>query len=224
MAVTLTVSETIDGAAVSDALAGGGTGVDLGSVVNGSFTNVIDKSANQGKQDIYIRHDAVVDPITDVGFFIQQYGTATGFTYGGGNDAATDFTNLKDMGNSSGSSKNNADLLSGGLWIDMDFDSTDTTRFDVGTFPSVVKIHGDNGTDGQDLTSAFGLVTNAMVYDAPGETAATSPVAGQIGKAADTVLGTNAHINMRLYIPSSPPATVGGILQWEWVIKYSFTS
>ena len=43
MAVTLTVSESIDGAAVSDALSGGGTGVDLGSVINGSFTPVTDK-------------------------------------------------------------------------------------------------------------------------------------------------------------------------------------
>ena len=32
MAVLLTVSEALDGAAVSDSLAGGGTGVDLGSV------------------------------------------------------------------------------------------------------------------------------------------------------------------------------------------------
>lgn len=224
MAVTLTVAESIDGTAVADALAGGGSGLDHGSVVNGSYSMVSDKSLNQGKQDIYIRHDAVVDPITDVGFFIQQYGTATGFSYGGGNSASVDFQNLKDMGNSSGSSKNNADLLSGGLWIDMDFDSNDTTRFDQASFPSVVKIHGDNGTDGQDLTSAFGLVTNAMVYDAPGETAATAPIAGQIGKALDTALGTNAKIQMRLYIPSSPPGTVGGIIQWEWVIKYSFTS
>lgn len=224
MAVNLTVSESIDGVAVTDALAGGGTGVDLGSVITGSFTNVSDKINNQGKQDLYIRHDATVDPVTDVGFFVQEFGTGSGFSYGGGNSANLDYTNLLAMGNASGSSKNNSDLLSGGLWIDMDFDSTDTTRFDQGSFPGVVKIHGDNGTDGQDLTTAFDLQTSAMVYDAPGETAATSPVTGQIGKALDTALGTNAHIQMRLYIPGTPPASVGGIIQWEWVIKYSFTS
>lgn len=222
MSVSLTVSESIDGGAVADALSGGGTGVDLGSVINSSFAPVTDKTLNQGEQSLYIRHDATIDPIKDVGFFLQTYGVGTGFSYGGADSAAADFTAMKSLGSASGSSKNNADGLSGGIWIDMDFDSNDSTRFDISGFPTLVKIHGDNGTDGQDLASAFGLVTDAMVYDAPGETAASSPVAGQIGKAADTVLGTNAHINLRLYIPTAHPD--GGIIQWEWVIKYSFTA
>ncbi len=222
MAVTLTVSESIDGAAVTDALSGGGTGVDFGSVINGSFAPVIDKVLNQGEQSLYIRHDAGIDPITDVGFFLQTFGVGTGFSYGGAQSAATDFTTLKSLGSASGSSKNNADGLSGGIWIDMDFDSNDSTRFDITNFPSLVKIHGDNGTDGQDLASAFSLVTDAMVFDAPGETVASSPVAGQIGKAGDTALGTNAHINLRIYIPTTHPD--GGIIQWEWVIKYSLTA
>lgn len=222
MAVSLTVSETIDGSAVADALAGGGTGVDLGSVINSSFAPVTDKSLNQGKQDLYIRHDAVTDEITDTGTFIQEFGTGTGFTYGGAQTAAADFTTLKSLGNASGSSKNNADGLSGGLWIDMDFDSNDTTRFDQASFPSVVKIYGDNGTDGQDLASAFDIETAGMVYDAPGETAATAPQTGKIGISTDTALGTNFHAQLRIYLPTTHPD--GGIIQWEWVIKYSFTA
>lgn len=222
MAVSLTVSESINGTAVADSLAGGGSGVDMGSCVNSSFCPVTDKSLNQGEKSLYIRHDAVNNPITDVKFFIQQYGVGTGFTYGGAQSAATDYATMQSLGQASGSSKNNADGNSGGLWIDMDWDSNDTTRFDQASFPSIVKIHGDGGTDGIDLASAFGLITNAMVYDAPGETAATAPVAGQIGISTDTALGTRAHINLRLYLPSTHPD--GGIIQFEWVIAYSFTS
>lgn len=222
MAVVLTVSETIDGAAVSDSLAGGGTGVDLGSVINGSFAPVTDQVANQGEQLLYIRHDATIDPITDVGFFIQQYGTGTGFAYSGAKTAAQDFTDLTTLGFNSGSSKNNGDGNSGGIWIDMDADSNDSTRFDQANFPGVVKIHGDNNTDGISLASAFGLQTDAMVYDAPGETLASAPVAGQIGKAADTVLGTNGKLKMRMMLTQAWPD--GGIIQFEFVIKYSYTA
>lgn len=222
MAVTLTVSETLGGSAIADALAGGGSGADLGSVINGSFCPVSSKTLNQGKQDLYIRHNATIDPITDVKTFIQQYGTGTGFTYGGAQSAAADFAAIKALGAASGSSKNNANGLSGGLWIEMDWDSNDTTRFDQATFPTNVKIYGDNGTDGQDLASAFTLKSTALVYDAPGETNATSPVDGKIGKALDTVLGTNAHIALRLYLTTAYPD--GGVIQWEWVIAYSYTA
>ena len=63
MAVLLTVSETINGAAFSDALAGGGIGIDLGSVITGQYTPIISQPANSGQQDIFIRHDATIDPI-----------------------------------------------------------------------------------------------------------------------------------------------------------------
>ena len=222
MAVLLTISETLDGAAVSDALAGGGTGVDFGSVVDNQFAPLIDKTLNTGAKTLYISHDATIDPITDVKTFIQEYGTGTGFTYGGADTAANDNTTLKGLGNSSGSSKNNADGLSGGLWIDMDADSSTTNQFDQATFPLLVKIYGDGLTDGIDLASAFPLVTDAMVYNAPGETLASAPVAGQIGLAADTVLGDAAKTKLRIYLPAA--FSDGGILQWEWVIAYSFTA
>jgi hypothetical protein len=222
MTVLLTVSETLDGSAVADALAGGGTGVDLGSVVNNSYAPVILKSANTGGQNLFIRTDAVIDPVTDVKTFIQTYGVGTGFTYGGADTAAGDFTTLKNLANASGSSKNNGDGLSGGLWIDMDWDASTTNQFDQGSFPTLVKIYGDGLTDGIDLASAFTLKANAMVYAAPSETAASAPVDGQIGIDGDTALGDNAHVKLRIYVPNS--FSDGGIVQWEWVIAYSFTA
>ena len=221
MTVALTISETLNGSAVSDSLAGGGTGVDLGAVTNNSYAPLINKTNNQGQQDLYVRHDAVNNQITEVGTFIQTYGVGTGFSYGGGDSAAGDFTTLSNFGNTSGSSKNNADGLSSGLWIDMDWDSNDTTRFDQLNFPTVVKIYGDGGTDGIDLASAFVAREEGMVYDSAGETAASAPVSGEIGKSGDTVLGDNFHAKLRIYLPAA--ATTGGILQWEWVVKYSFT-
>jgi hypothetical protein len=222
MAVLLTISETINGSAVADSLAGGGTGVDFGSVVNNQYAPLIDKTLNTGAKTLYIRHDATIDPITDVKTFIQEYGVGTGFTYGGADSAAGDYTTLVNLGNASGSSKNNADGNSGGLWIDMDADASTTNQFDQANFPALVKIYGDNNTDGINLGSAYQLVGDAMVYDAPGETLASAPVAGQIGKANDTVLGDNAKCKFRIYLPDT--YSDGGIVQWEAVVAYSFTA
>jgi hypothetical protein len=223
MAVLLTISETLSGAAVSDALAAGGTGIDLGSCVNSQFAPIIDKSANTGAQDVYIRHDAVDDPITDVKLFLQQYGVGTGFTYGGADSAANDFTSLVNLGNASGSSKNNADGLSGGIWVDMDWDASTVNQFDQANFPALVKIFGDGGTDGVDLASAFEVNSAAMVYDnASVETAASAPVTGQIGVSGDTALGDHAHLKFRIYLPDA--FAQGGIYQSEIVVAYSYTS
>jgi hypothetical protein len=222
VAVLLTVSETLDGSAVADSLAGGGSGIDLGSVVNGSYAPVTLKSANTGAQNVYVRHDATIDPITDVKTFIQQYGVGTGFTYGGADTAANDYAAIKSLGNGSGSSKNNADGLSGGFWVDMDWDASTANQFDQAGFPTVVKIYGDNTTDGTDLATAFTLKASALVYDAPGETAASAAVDGKIGKNNDTVLGDNAHVKVRIYLTQA--YSQGGIYQWEWVWSYSFTA
>ena len=222
MTVLLTISETLDGAAVADALAGAGTGVDLGSVVNNQYAPIISKAANTGHQNLFVQHNATIDPITDFKTFIQTYGVGTSFTYGGADTAANDFTSLKSLANSSGSSKNNGNGLSGGVWLDMDWDASTTNQFDQATFPTIVKIYGDGLVDGVDLASAFLVNSAAMVYAAPVETAASSPVSGQIGKPADTVLGDAAHLKMRLQIPLS--YSTGGIIQWEWVVAYSFTA
>lgn len=223
MTVSLTISESLGGAALSDSLAGGGTGLDLGSVVNGAYAPVVDKAANTGRQDLYISHDAVDDPITNVKFYLGEYGDITGYTYGGARSAAGDLTAIFNLGNASGSSKNNADGLSGGIWIDQRWNASTAAQFDKATYPTKVQIFGDNGTDGIDLASAFSLQTDAMIYNNTGtETAASAPVAGEIGVSGDTVLGDSAHIRKRIYLPSS--FAEGGAYQYEFCIAFSFTS
>lgn len=223
MSVALLISESLSGAALSDALAGGGVGVDLGNVTNGSYAPLILKSANTGRQDLFIRHNAVVDPITSVKFYLAQYGAISGYTYGGTDTAAQDYTDLKNLGQASGSSKNNADGLSGGIWIDQRWNVSDANQFDQAAAPTKVKIFGDAGTDGIDLASAFDLITDAMVYDnASVETAASVPVLGKIGKSGDTVLGDQAHIRARIYLPTSQ--IKGGTFQQEMCISFSYTS
>lgn len=219
--VALTIAELIDGTQVADSLQGGGTGVDLGPVNNNSYAPVTSKAANTGKQDLFIQHDGT-EKITDVKTFVQQYGVGTGFTYGGNASAAADYASLKSLGNASGNSKNNNDGLSGGLWIDMDWDAVTANQFDQANFPTVVKIYGDNLTDGTDLATAFLVNAAAMVYNAAGETAASAGVSGEIGPSGSTTLGDAAHCKLRIYLPNSH--ATGGYMQWEWVVAYSFTA
>lgn len=228
MSVLLTVSETINGAQFSDALEGGGTGIDLGAAINGQFTPISNQTTNTGHQDIFIRHDATIDPITDVGTFVQAFGAGTGFTYGGANSASADYTKLLNMGNASNSSvANNSDGLADGLHIDMDWDVSTTNQFSPARIGTFVRIYGDNGGaatgEGRDLATAFLLKADAMSRNNAGtEVAATGPVDGKIGKTGDTVLGDRGHPRLRFFLRSDE--TDGGVLQFEWVIKYSFTA
>lgn len=221
MAVALTVSKTLGGAQVSDSLAGGGTGLDLGQVVNGEFTPITDQSTNQGHQDVYIRHDAAVDPITDVKTFVAEFSQ----TYGGADSAAADIATLIAKGQAdSEATANNGDGLSAGLRIEhagQDIGSLGASAF----LPSraQVEIYGDDGTDGIDLASAFDLHVDALIYNNAGSPVdATTPVTGQIGKSGDTVLGDVAWVGLRFYLEDA--ASDGGILQWDWVIGYNFTA
>lgn len=251
MTVSLTISETLDGPAVNDVLATPGPdnrGVDFGNVINGAYAPLTNKSDNTGRKDLFIRHDAVVDPVTNFKTGIQEYGVGTGFGYAGADSAPNDFSNkLKAQGNTSGSSKNNADGNSGGLWIDMNALLADTpasAQFDHATNginsagsnggDDTVRIYGDENQDGLieggDLTKTFQVVSEAMVIDADqaqggGATNGwipTGPVDGNIGKDGDTVLGDNAHIKLRVYARSD--SIDGGIVQFEYVFIYSFTS
>lgn len=220
MAVSLTVSETINGAGVADALAGGATGVDLGSIVNGSYGPLVDAPTNLGSQKLYIRHDAVVDPVTNFKAFIQQFSVGT---YGGANSAALDFAAFKTLGNASGGSKNNADGLSGGLWMEMEALVSSTNQFDQAGRSTYVKIFGDNNTDGIDIDSAFPIPAESMIWDnASVETAGSVPVAGKIGKSGDTVLGDRCKLQLRGYLPDS--WTEGGIMQVDLVFAYAYTA
>lgn len=225
MTVSLTASKTLNGSGVTDNLAptgSGNTGVDMGSAGTNSWTPLTNKTANQGHLNLYLRHDGVND-IQDLVTFIQQYGVGTSYTYGGADTAANDYAALKTLGFGSGSSKNQADGLSAGLWVDMNWQSNDSSRFDQANFPTNVKIYGDNNTDGIDLDSAFTVIAAAMVYDNGGtETSGSVPVDGTIGTAGNTVHGDNAHIKLRMYIPTIYSRT--NINQFEWVASYTYTS
>lgn len=223
MAVTLTVSETITGGNVSDGLSGGSTGLDLGQVTNGQYAPLINQTANTGHQDLFIRHDAVTDPITDVSFYLAIFSG----TYGGANSAAADFTTMGNYGAAdTGATANNSDGLSRGLHIDMSWDVATASQFSYTREATGQKrIFGKTytGDDGLSLANSFLMHPDAASYwNGSSEVDATTPVAGQIGKSTDTVLGNRGHIRMRSYLHSA--STDGGIIQYDYVISYSFTS
>ncbi len=222
MSVNLIISKVLNPPVqVSDALAGGGTGLDLGQVVNSQFTPIINQAANTGHQDLYVSHDAVVDEISDVKTYISIFSQA----YGGADTPANDIATLIAKGqNDNESTANNSDGLSAGFRVEhagKNIASLGASAF----LPSraQVDIYGNNGTDGIDLASGFDVHADAMIFNNAGTpVAATAPVAGKIGKAADTVLGDTAWVGTRFYLEDAAPD--GGILQWDWIWAYSFTA
>lgn len=224
MTVNITLSSTFTPATpYADSLLGGGLGLDWGTGVNGQYTPIILKASNTGSLPVYISHDGA-QKITEVRTHIQTYGTSTGFSYGGGDTAANDFTTIHStLGSASGSSKNNADGNSAGLWIECDADVSAVNFFDRAARPTEVLVFGASGA-GIDLSTAFTIPAAAMIYDAGGgtETAASAPVAGELGASGDTTLGDRILLRSRFYFPDS--YSVGSFLQWEWVFTYAFTS
>lgn len=221
MAVNLTVAKTLNGTQIADTLAGGSAGLDLGSCVNSEFAPITSKSANTGWQDLFIRHNATIDPITDVKTFIAEF---TG-TYGGAQTPSIDIATLIAKGAADNeATSNNSDGLASGLRIEHDADIAGALGLNA-FLPSrgQVKIYGNGSTDGIDLASAFPLHVDAMVYNNAGSQAdASAPVTGKIGKTGDTVLGDRAHIKLRYYLEQNAPD--GGVLQFDYVIAYSFTA
>jgi len=224
MAVDVTVSKGLKTdalGAVADSLAGGGTGLDLGQCINSQYCPIISQAANTGWQDLYAWHDATVDEITECKTHIAVYSQS----YGGADSAANDYATLIAKGNADNeATANNSDGNASGLRID--HGGIDLAGLGASAFlPSraQVNIYGNNNTDGIDLASAFDLHVDAMVYDNAGsEVDATIPETGKIGKIGDTVLGDHMHIGMRFYLEDSAPD--GGIIQWDWVLAYSFTA
>lgn len=224
MSVTLTISETIDGSDFSDSLAGGASGLDLGQVTNGLYAPIINQTLNTGHQDIFISHDALQDPITDVQIYLQQYSFVS---YGGANSPAADFSTIGAYGAAdSGLTANNTDGLSRGLHIDMSWDVATISQFAYARESSGQKrIFGKDysGKDGLSELGAFDLhVDSASYYDGATEADASAPITGKIGKFNDTVLGNRAHIRMRGYLHSA--AIDGGILQWDTCVNFSYTA
>jgi hypothetical protein len=217
----LTISTTLGGAGVSDGLQGGGTGSDLGAIIEGQYGPIITQSANSGWRSLYIRHDGV-SAINGVKTMIAQYSQ----TYGGQATAAGDFTALKAKGLASGDSSNNSDGLSSGLRIEQDADILGTLG--ISAFEgsrSQVKIYGRNygsGPAGIDLDTAFTMHQDAMIRNVAGlPVDAVSPVAGSIGESGNSTLGDVGFVKMRLYLETDPPSS--GVIQFDWVITYTFT-
>lgn len=220
MTVLLTVSETFLGSGYADTLAGAGSGIDLGSVINGSYSPLVDQPSNDGAQNVFIRHNATVDPITDVKTFVQQYSQ----TYGGANTPANDLATLISKGQASSSSDaNNDDGLASGLHVEMQWNVSLPSQFAASRIGTQVRIYGDAGTQGISLASAFDVIAAAMVKNNGGSEAAPSAaVLGSIGKSGDTVLGQSAHLRLRFFLEQL--ANTGGIVQFDYVIAYSFTA
>jgi hypothetical protein len=59
-------------------------------------------------------------------------------------------------------------------------------------------------------------------WNGSSEVDATTPVTGKIGKSSDTVLGNRGHFKKRFYLNTG--ATAGGILQYDYVVAYSYTA
>jgi hypothetical protein len=223
MTVTLVVSETVNGAEVSDGLSGGDTGLSYGQVVNGSYCPVVSQAANTGQQDLYLFHDGV-QPITDVKLYIDVYSG----TYGGADTAGNDYALLGSLGASdAGATGNNLDGLSRGLHVDMSWNVSAATQFYYareGTGQKRIFGKSYSGLDGLGSTTAFDLHVDAMSYwNGSTEVDASGPVTGTIGGSADTgTYGNRGHIKTRFYLHSG--ATQGGVFQWDTVINYAFTS
>lgn len=240
MAVSLIVSKTITGSAVADTLSGGGTGLDYGNVTNGSYAPVTLQSANTGSQDFFVRANSSVDPVTAVKLYIVDY-TTTGFTWGGGNvSSAADLSAITSMGASTGTSKNNSDGLSSGVWTEIDWVASTTNQFDLATRPSRVLVYGKNGVsavtgspdnsakNGTSASLAFDVGADAnSYYNGSSEIDATAPVNGQLagtGQLTGTQasLGNRLHLRNRIYIATA--FADGGIFQVAHAISFSFTA
>jgi len=227
MAISLVVSETRAGSQIADVLAGtANTGIDFGQSTNGAYAPLVDQGTNDGAKNVHIRHNAVVDPITDFKTYIQTFSGS----YGGADTAANDFATLKAKGNASSSSDaNNDDGLGSGLHVDMDWDVDLATQFApsrifTGGGPGDhVAVYGDANTDGIDLASAVLVKADAMYYDnGATQIAPTVPVLGKIGISTDAVLGNACHLRYRFLLEQI--ASVGGILQFDIVWAYAFTA
>jgi hypothetical protein len=224
MAVVLTVSSTFSPATpYADVLLGGGggnTGIDFGVGTNNQYTPIINKTANTGSLPVYLSHNGTAK-ITELRTHIQTYGTSTGYAYGGTDTAANDYITMHStLGLASGSSKNNADGNSAGLWGECNAALADGDANFFDRPLGDVKVFGDSG-NGIDLATAYTIPTTTMIYDSGGETAATSPVAGELGVSGDSVLGDRSLIRYRVFFPDS--FAVGGTIQFEIVYTYAFT-
>lgn len=231
MTVLLTLSKTANGSEIGgaggDVLAGtSNKGLDFGQCANGSYSPIVGSQAsNGGSVDLFIRHDAVFDPITDVAFYVKEFSGS----YGGANTSLGDISTLLALGAAdAGTTANNTDSpkgLSRGLHMDMSWNVSQSNQFLPSRETSGQKrIFGKNysGKDGSEAAKAFLLHEDAASYYDSVETDASAPIAGKIGISTDTALGNRGHLKMRVFCHAD--ASEGGVIQFDVVTIYSFTA
>ncbi len=219
--VALLITSSIDSPDnYNDQLAGGGIGADLGVVSDGAYAPLIDKVSNTGQLNVFVRHDGN-EPIQDVKLFIGDYTGSTDQIYGGSSSSQNDFDSILSLGANSGSSKNNQDGHSSGLWVDFNpIEVNNLARFDRASRPTEVRVFGDSGA-GSELSRGIPIAATAMVFNDNGiAKKAVTPFEGTIG--VDSNLGTAAFFALRIYIPKS--SQVSGTIQLALNISYSFTA
>jgi hypothetical protein len=222
MAVALTASSIFTPTTpYNDALSGGGFGIDFGVGTNNQWTPIIDKSSNTGFLSIYLSHDGV-NEITELKYHIQQYGLGTGYTYSGDATAADDYAAMLALGDASGSSPNNADGLSGGIWMETDSDVSGANLFNRAARPTEILVARTGF--GDTLANAFDLPAASMIYDSGGGTEAqpSGPVDGTVGPSGNTVFGDRCKLLSRVYFPNA--FSTGGTMQYEIVFTFAFST
>jgi hypothetical protein len=224
--VTLKIGSTATAASdIADGLSGGDTGADLGQASNGSYAPLSGlQSANGGSKDLYLSHDATVDPITNISFYISEF---SGTNYGGAANASADLATLLAQGeDDDGSSANNANGGLSGLHMDMSYAVSTASQFDPARVAS-----GQKRIFGKTLSLVqYGTIANpiamhedaAFYWNGSTKVAPSAPEAGKIGKSSDTVRGNRAQIRLRYCLPST--ASIGGVLQWSFTTIFSYTA
>lgn len=195
--VDLTISRTNVGSHMSDLLAGGAVGLDMGTCVNGS-TSIA--------QDMRIRHNGL-SQITGLAYYIQPYTT----TYGGNFSPASDYSRLRALGDLGGGSF--------GLQICENWNESVpfTTFFKIAT--GAADSYSTKRTVHDNTLFWYNTATTA-------QTDATSPQAGILGinddSAASQASGNRVLLRSRLSLPANEPD--GGIRQWDFVFSYVYTN
>ena len=242
--VDLTITETFQGPVDFDhdllPTGSGVTGADYGPVANGIYgplTNIpagevaANISSNTGHLDLYVHHDGIAE-ITDVKFSMAEYGAYSSYAYGGGGDATSDWTAIRDEGIASTfgvADKNNSNGTAGGLWFHMNrLDFADSAnKFNPFTEGSRIRVVGRtvSGQDGLTTATGFTILKEAMARDvgAGTEGSPTAPADGTIGPSGNAILGESAHMLCRLYVRTAFNIR-GGYFQWEYPFTYGFTA
>lgn len=195
--VDLSIARTNTGSHMSDLLAGGASGMDMGTCVNGSFSI---------SQDLRIRHNGA-SKITGLSYYIQPYTS----TYGGNFSPASDFARLRALGDTGGG---DFGLQVCEVWNE---------AVPFSTFFKIRTGFADSYSTKRALadSSFFWMNTTTQV-----ETDATAPQAGSLGvndnSAESQALGNRTMLRARLALPASEPD--GGIRQWDWVFSYVYTN